>query len=131
MFGEERSEIRATSPRVDFTSPGTFGVTRHCSFCRRGRFRTPYAGEMGAPQSVTSGARPGSYRRDAETRYLPRMLSLLSSAQRHAAVAALPPLVQQRPLRSMLFLAVALGHIAVEYGVQVVRRTVRDARTTD
>jgi len=59
------------------------------------------------------------------------MLSLLSSAQRHAAVAALPPLVQQRPLRSMLFLAIALGHIAVEYGVQVVRRTVRDVRTTD
>ncbi len=59
------------------------------------------------------------------------MLSLLSSAQRHAAVAGLPALVQQRPLRSLLFLAVALGHIAVEYGVAVVRRTVRDARTAD
>ena len=51
-----------------------------------------------------------------------------STERRHAAVAALPPLVQQRPLRSMLFIAVALSHIAVEYGVQGLRRVIREAR---
>ena len=57
---------------------------------------------------------------------MPRFGSI--AERRQAAVAALPILVQQRPVRSVLFIAVALGHIAVEYAVQAVRRAVRDVR---
>ncbi len=52
-----------------------------------------------------------------------------SVPHRRAAIAPLPTLVQQRPVRAMLFVAVAVGHIAVEYGVQAVQRLVRAARS--